>query len=111
RSSLCGHPCSPDVPLQALDCGRLAGSRRGAYARGLAVVATGGPDDRQYLDEVWAGQPEVHRIDGKLSWPELAGLIAGARAYVGPDTSVTHMAAATCAPTIALYGPTDPLLA
>src|SRR5207253_2163549 len=43
-------------------------------------------------------------------WPELAGLIAGARAYVGPDTSVTHVAAATGTPTVALYGPTDPRL-
>ena len=45
-----------------------------------------------------------------MSWPELAGLIAGARAYIGPDTSVTHLAAATRAPTVALYGPTDPRL-
>jgi heptosyltransferase-3 len=79
-------------------------------ARGLTVFATGGPDDRGYLDEVWAGQPEVHRLDGKLAWPELATLIAGARVYVGPDTSITHLAAATGAPTVALYGPTDPRL-
>jgi heptosyltransferase III len=82
----------------------------GLDARGLAVVATGGPGDRDYLDQVWAGQPQVRRLDGTLSWPELAGLIAGARAYIGPDTSVTHLAAATRAPTVALYGPTDPRL-
>src|SRR4051794_13271692 len=58
-------------------------------ARGLTVLAAGGPDDRAYLDEVWGGQPEVRRLDGTLSWPELAGLIAGARVYIGPDTSVT----------------------
>jgi heptosyltransferase-3 len=79
-------------------------------ARGLAVVATGGLDDRRYLDEVWAGQPQVRRIAGALVWPELGALIAGARAYVGPDTSVTHLAAATGTPTVALYGPTDPRL-
>ena len=28
----------------------------------------------------------------------------------GPDTSVTHLAAATGTPTVALYGPTDPRL-
>src|SRR2546423_9558571 len=43
----------------------------GLDARGLAVVATGGPDDRQYLDQVWAGAPEVDRTDGKLSRPQL----------------------------------------
>ncbi len=79
-------------------------------ARGLSVLATGGEGDRGYLDEVWAGQSEVRRLDGTLSWPELTGLIAGARLYVGPDTSVTHLAAATGTPVIALYGPTDPRL-
>jgi heptosyltransferase-3 len=81
-------------------------------ARGLAVIATGGPseDDRGYLDEVCAGQPEVRRLDGALAWSELATLIADAQAYIGPDTSVTHLAAATGAPTVALYGPTDPRL-
>ena len=81
----------------------------GLDARGLTVIATGGPDDRPYLDEVWSGQPEVRRVD-VLPWPELAALIAGAQVYVGPDTSVTHLAAATGTPTIALYGPTDPRL-
>ena len=82
----------------------------GLDARGLVVLATGGPGDRDYLDQVWGAQPQVHRLDRTLSWTELAGLIAGARAYVGPDTSVTHLAAATGAPTVALYGPTDPRL-
>jgi heptosyltransferase-3 len=81
-------------------------------ARGLAVIATGGPAeaDKRYLDAVWGGQPEVRRLDGVLSWGELAALIGGAAVYVGPDTSVTHLAAATGAPTVALYGPTDPRL-
>jgi heptosyltransferase III len=81
-------------------------------ARGLAVIATGGPADadRQYLDGVWNAHPEVRRLDGVLSWGELAALIGGAAVYVGPDTSVTHLAAATGAPTVALYGPTDPRL-
>ena len=80
-------------------------------ARGLAVVATTGPseEERRYLDQVWAGVTDVQRRD-PLPWSELTGLIAGAQLYVGPDTSVTHLAAATGAPTIALYGPTDPRL-
>ena len=51
---------------------------------------------------------DVVRLDGKLEWPELSALIGAARAYIGPDTAVTHLAAATGAPTVALYGPTDP---
>ncbi|TMJ04764.1 MAG: glycosyltransferase family 9 protein [Alphaproteobacteria bacterium] len=82
----------------------------GLDARGLAVLATGGPADRAYLDEVWTGQPGVCRLDGTLPWPQLAALIAGARVYLGPDTSVTHLAAASGTATVALYGPTDPRL-
>jgi heptosyltransferase III len=82
--------------------------------RGLTVLATGGPapDDRRYSDEVWSGAahdaPAVRRLDGVLTWPELAGVIRGAKVYIGPDTSVTHLAAATGTMTVALYGPTDP---
>ena len=80
-------------------------------ARGLTVVATGGPAEveRRYLDAVWNGAPVVRR-DGELTWPQLAGLLSQARVYIGPDTSVTHLATASGCPTVALYGPTDPRL-
>jgi heptosyltransferase-3 len=80
-------------------------------ARGLAVVATSGPGEpeRRYLDEVWADSSGVRRLD-PLAWGDLSGLIGGARVYVGADTSVTHLAAATGTPTVALFGPTDPRL-
>jgi heptosyltransferase-3 len=81
-------------------------------ARGLAVVATGGggAEERRYLDAVWAGRPEVERRDGALAWPELAAMIRDAAVFIGPDTAVTHLAAATGTPTVALFGPTDPRL-
>ena len=80
-------------------------------ARGIEVIATGGAADaeRRYLDEVWSGT-SVRRLDGHLDWPQLAGVLARARIYVGPDTSVTHLAAASGCRTVALYGPTDPRL-
>jgi heptosyltransferase III len=84
----------------------------GALAeRGLKVIATGGPDaeERAYLDGVWNGAAApVERLDGKLDWPQLSAVIGGAAVYVGPDTSMTHLAAATGCPTVALYGPASP---
>jgi heptosyltransferase-3 len=77
--------------------------------RGLAVVTSGAKSDRSYLDEVWHGADVVRR-DGELTWPELAATIAAARVYAGPDTAITHLAAATGTPSVALYGPTDPRL-
>ncbi|MBS0246927.1 MAG: glycosyltransferase family 9 protein [Proteobacteria bacterium] len=84
---------------------------RALRMRGLAVIATGGPasDERRYLDEVWRGI-DVMRMDGALNWTQLAGLLGMARVFIGPDTSVTHLAAACGAPTVALFGPTDPRL-
>ena len=77
--------------------------------RGLTVVATGSPDEaeRSYLDDLWNGMASVRRLDGP-SWPEVAALLSAARVFVGPDTSVTHLAAAKGCATVALYGPTDP---
>lgn len=77
--------------------------------RGLVTAVTGAETDRGYLDAVWQGS-DVQRLDGKLAWPELAALIAHARVYIGPDTAITHLAAASDTPVIALYGPTDPRL-
>jgi heptosyltransferase-3 len=77
--------------------------------RGLRAVITGAAGDRAHLDEVW-GDCDVVRRDGTLSWPELSAVIGAADVYIGPDTAITHLAAATGTQTVALYGPTDPRL-
>ena len=78
----------------------------GLARRGLTIVATSGPDaaERRDLEALWQGIATVH----SLTWPGNAALLAGARIYIGPDTSITHLAAATGCPTVALFGPTDP---
>jgi len=45
---------------------------------------------------------------GLLTIPQAGTLIRGATAYIGVDTSITHLAAACNTPTIALFGPTPP---
>jgi lipopolysaccharide heptosyltransferase III len=95
------------------------GLAQGLSDRGLAVVVTEGRDaaERAYMDDLWdqadrpdAAGPPVIRERGRLDWAGLAALIKGAAVYVGPDTSVTHLAAGTGCPTVALYGPTSPRL-
>lgn len=58
------------------------------------------------LDE----ETRKHIVDtaGLLTIPQAGTLIRGAIAYVGVDTSITHLAAACNTPTIALFGPTPP---
>jgi lipopolysaccharide heptosyltransferase III len=82
------------------------GLAAGLRQRGLAVVAIGGPGnaERKYLEQVWQDIIPVHQ----LQWPQTVALLKGARLYVGPDTSVTHLAAAAGCPTVALFGPMDP---
>jgi heptosyltransferase-3 len=85
----------------------------GLADRGLTVAATGGSSaaEKDYLDRLWRGlDPPVARLDGALRWPELTALLRNAAVYVGPDTSMTHLAAGAGAPTVALYGPASPSL-
>ncbi|OYY10632.1 MAG: glycosyl transferase [Polynucleobacter sp. 35-46-11] len=58
------------------------------------------------LDE----ETRSHVVDtaGLLTIPQAGTLIRGAIAYIGVDTSITHLAAACNTPTIALFGPTPP---
>lgn len=78
--------------------------------QGLEVVLTGGPDaaERAYADGIAKLVP-VRNLAGTLSLAETAELIARAKLYVGPDTATTHIAAATGVPTIALFGPSNPV--
>ncbi len=47
-------------------------------------------------------------LSGRLDFNQLSGLLQGAALYIGPDTSVSHLAAATGVPVIAILGPTNP---
>ncbi|MGB8045882.1 MAG: glycosyltransferase family 9 protein [Pseudolabrys sp.] len=78
----------------------------GLTERGLSVVAVGGPGaaERDYLEDVWRGIAKFHQVE----WPEMMTLLGRAHVYLGPDTSVTHLAAAAGCRTVALFGPTDP---
>jgi heptosyltransferase-3 len=78
--------------------------------QGLNVVLTGGPDadERTYAAAI-SQQAPVLDLAGGLSLAETAELLSGAKLYVGPDTAVTHIAAAVGIPTIALFGPSNPI--
>jgi len=84
---------------------------RWLYERGFKVVVTGGPDaaEREYVSRVTAAMPEALDLAGRLTLGALACVLSRAALYVGPDTAVTHAAAALGVPTAALFGPTDPV--
>ena len=80
--------------------------------RGFTTVLTGGGDSAEthFVTELAARMPRgTISLAGKLSLAQTACLIAGARVFVGPDTATTHVAAALGVPTVALYGPSNPV--
>jgi len=79
---------------------------------GMRIVLTGGNDPAE-LANVKALQQLMPagtvNVAGGLGFSEVAYLLSEARAYVGPDTVVTHLAAAVGTPTVALFGPSNPV--
>lgn len=78
----------------------------------LKVIITGSdnPEELEYIQKVLANNPKhVTSLAGRLAFKHISGLLQHGKVYVGPDTAVTHLAAATGIPTIALFGPTNPV--
>jgi len=79
---------------------------------GFQVVLIGGgkkPDMGYSYSAVFKMPKTVINLVGKLRFSEVTRLIQASRVYVGLDTAVTHLAAATGTPTVAIYGPTNPI--
>jgi ADP-heptose:LPS heptosyltransferase len=78
-------------------------------AMGVHTVLVGADEDMQSAEEV-AGAATSHPLNlaGRVSLAQVAALARRAALYVGNDTGVTHIAAAVGAPTLAIFGPTDP---
>ncbi|WP_082751423.1 glycosyltransferase family 9 protein [Burkholderia sp. MSMB1459WGS] len=85
---------------------------RFARSHGYAIVLTGGPAPAEVLytkNVASRAGGDVINLAGKLSFGETAEVIRRASLFVGPDTSVSHVAAATGIPTIVLFGPSNPV--
>lgn len=66
-----------------------------------------GPAEAEDVEAIELGR-SVGVVARELPLATLAGLLATCNAYVGNDSGVTHLAAAVGAPTVAVFGPTDP---
>ncbi len=75
------------------------------HARGFLPVVLGGPAEKELGAEV-AGAHGLNRCGDPLT--EAAAWMRGARAAVGNDSGLSHLAAGCGTPTLALYGPMDP---
>lgn len=81
-------------------------------ARGYRIVLTGGSEsaELEYIARLMPAMPDqALNLAGRLSLGGTACLLSRAAVFVGTDTAVTHMGAAAGMPTVALYGPTNPV--
>ncbi len=86
--------------------GRFVALARELAARGLRSAVLWGPGEGE-------GARDIAEASGSLLAPPTgpaaaARLASRAALFVGGDTGPTHLAAAAGAPTVALFGPTDP---
>lgn len=86
---------------------------QGLLAAGHQVVLTGSASgrDRECIEPLLglAPAPRLLDLSGRLDFSQLVTLLRGAALYIGPDTSVSHLAAATGIPVLAIFGPTNPM--
>ncbi len=73
------------------------------------IVITGGPSDVEMGQSLQRAIPGLHQLAGETSIPQLVALIRRARGIVTGDTGAMHMAAALDVPTVAIFGPSDPV--
>ena len=83
--------------------------KRVACERGAALILIGGPGDAGIVSEVQErlNSPATAWI-GELNFREIGALAAESLCYIGNDSGLTHLAAASGAATVMLMGPTDP---
>lgn len=86
--------------------GFLSVADRVEAAGGMVAWALGEADG-EVSAALAQARPGAKRLEG-LELAELAPMLAAARAYLGNDSGVSHVAAAVGVPTLALFGPTDP---
>jgi heptosyltransferase-3 len=71
----------------------------------VPVIVHQGPADRAVVDALLArlDRPVERLVEPEL--PALAAILSGARAYLGGDSGISHLAAAVGAPSVVLFPP------
>jgi heptosyltransferase-3 len=80
----------------------------GAPLEGAQIAVLGGPgaQERAMAEPVLNGLPGAIDLVGALDLPEAAAVLARCALFVGNDSGLMHLSAATGTPTVGLFGPT-----
>lgn len=88
-------------PEQLASAADTLASERGAQ---IVVVGTSGDDTPQLLRHL---KSPALDLTGKTTVPQLVDVLRQCALYLGSDSGVTHLAAASGTPTVAVFGPTN----
>jgi ADP-heptose:LPS heptosyltransferase len=81
-----------------------------AAAKGARLVVTGSANEELLARALCAALPKgTVNLAGRLTWPVLEALLHRACLVVGVDSGPLHLAVAAGTPSVALFGPADPL--
>jgi len=72
-----------------------------------AVIAGPGETEAAMAEPVLRALPDAIDLVGRLTLPEIAAFLARSTLFIGNDSGLMHLAAASGVPTIGLFGPTD----
>ena len=85
--------------FRALAAGPLPGAR-------AAILAGPGEMERALAAPLLAALPDAIDLSGRLTLPEASACLARCALFVGNDSGLMHLAAASGTPTLGLFGPT-----
>ena len=99
-------------PLKVWPAERFAALFRmvaeGPLAGAIPVVfGAPGEAERAMADKLLSALPEAIDLVGRLRVPEVSACLARCALFVGNDSGLMHLAAASAAPTLGLFGPTS----
>ena len=106
----------PEVPFLAINLQTKVPSKSWPLSRMKQIVAwspipvalIGGPSDRLVACEVESELPGVTNLAGRLNLRETAAVLERCQAFLTADSGPMHLAFAVGAPTVAIFGYTDP---
>lgn len=87
---------------------RFVDVAKALHGNGITPVFVVGEADRPIEPVLRAAASVLGPVLSGLSLTEVAGVLSCCAGYLGNDSGITHIAAATGIPTVAVFGPTDP---
>jgi heptosyltransferase III len=82
---------------------------KGARFENHHVIGLGGPGDVDRVTNSLTGldRERTQNLAGRVTIPQAAAIISGAACFIGNDSGLMHIAAASGVATLGLFGPTD----